>query len=76
MQKKILVIVFTVLTISLFGQTKDEKLSELLSAYNKLNEFNGTALITQNGKTLLDKGYGFKNAETKEANIPNTMLAQ
>ena len=74
MQKKILLIIFTVLTISLFGQTKDEKLSELLSAYNKLNEFNGTALITQNGKMLLDKGYGFKNVGIKEANIPNTIF--
>jgi CubicO group peptidase (beta-lactamase class C family) len=74
MQKKILSIVFTFLTISLFGQTKEEKLSELLNAYNKLNEFNGTSLITQNGKILLDKGYGFKNVETKEINIPNTIF--
>lgn len=74
MQKKILFIVFTVLTISVFGQTKQEKLSELLNAYNKLNEFNGTALITQNGITLLDKGYGFKNVETKELNSPSTIF--
>jgi CubicO group peptidase (beta-lactamase class C family) len=74
MQKIILVIVFTVLTISLFGQTKEEKLSELLEAYNKLNEFNGSALITQNGKTLLDKGYGFKNVATEETNSPNTIF--
>ncbi|SDG58566.1 serine hydrolase [Chitinophaga filiformis] len=37
------------------------KLDTLLSTYNRLYKFNGTALIAQHGRILLHKGYGIRN---------------
>jgi hypothetical protein len=36
------------------------KLDEYLIAANKVNKFNGNALIAQNGEILLQKSYGYK----------------
>jgi CubicO group peptidase (beta-lactamase class C family) len=44
---------------------KEQKMDELVTAYVKNNSFNGTVLVAQNGKILLEKGYGLKNAENK-----------
>lgn len=74
MQKKTLLLAFTIFTIVVYGQTKEEKITQLLNAYSKLNQFNGTALVTQQGKILLDMGYGFKNVESKDENIPATIF--
>ncbi len=56
------------------AQTKEEKLNELLTAYSKINEFNGTALVAQKGTVLLNKGYGYKNAAADEPNTGNTIF--
>lgn len=74
MQKNISLLVFTFFSIFAFGQTKEENISQLLNAYHTLGQFNGTALVTQHGKTLIHKGYGFKNVESKAANIPATIF--
>jgi CubicO group peptidase (beta-lactamase class C family) len=58
----------------LSAQTKEKKLDELLTAYTKINEFNGTALVAQKGTVLLNKGYGYKNAATDESNTENTIF--
>ena len=44
------------------------KLNELITAYAKLNRFNGTVLVAKQGTVLLQKGYGVKNAEDKLIN--------
>ncbi|HEX8277943.1 MAG TPA: serine hydrolase, partial [Segetibacter sp.] len=36
--------------------------------------FNGSVLITKGGDILINKGYGFKNFETKTTNDPNTIF--
>lgn len=41
--------------------TTTAKLDTLLSTYNRLYKFNGTALIAQHGRILLHKGYGIRN---------------
>jgi CubicO group peptidase (beta-lactamase class C family) len=56
------------------AQTKEQKLSELLTAYTNLNEFNGAVLVTQKGTVLLNKGYGYKNAASGEPNTENTIF--
>lgn len=64
----------TVLFFTSFGQDKAEKLDELLRAYNNQSRFNGSVLIIKDGKTLLDKGYGFSNVEENIPNKTNTIF--
>ncbi|MBD2751780.1 serine hydrolase [Spirosoma validum] len=45
-----------------------EKLDEYLQAVANLHRFNGTALIAQKGKILIQKGYGWRNEAAKIAN--------
>jgi CubicO group peptidase (beta-lactamase class C family) len=58
----------------LLAQTKEKKLDELLTAYTKINEFNGTVLVAQKGTVIINKGYGYKNAATEEPNTENTIF--
>ena len=51
-----------------------QKLDEYLRAANKINKFNGNALIAQNGKILLQKSYGYKNFADKVFNDSNTIF--
>lgn len=53
--------------------TKNE-IDELLTAYQNLNIFNGTALVYNNDKPILIKGYGYKNFETKTLDDGNTIF--
>lgn len=55
-------------------ETKKNKIDELLAAYQKLNIFNGTALVYRNGKPILLKGYGYKNFEAKTFDDSNTIF--
>ena len=58
---------------SLMAQTTSLKLDELMSAYAQNREFNGTVLVAQHGKILLEKGYGFQNIEKKLNNTKATL---
>jgi CubicO group peptidase (beta-lactamase class C family) len=50
-------------------QSKASQIDELISTYNKYGQFNGAALVAENNKVILKKGYGLANMEW---NIPNT----
>ena len=58
-------------TISVFAflmvacQSNDSRLDTLMSTYARLNKFNGTVLVAQNGRVLIEKGYGYRNADNK-----------
>lgn len=51
-----------------------QKLNEYLLTANKVNKFNGNALITQRGRILLQKSYGYKNYTTRVLNDSNTIF--
>jgi CubicO group peptidase (beta-lactamase class C family) len=68
MKKWIASLLFISFAFVSFAQTKEQKLDELLSAYNKLYAFSGTAFVAANGQTLLEKGYGYSNMESKTMN--------
>jgi CubicO group peptidase (beta-lactamase class C family) len=51
-----------------------QKLDEYLLAANKLNRFNGNALIVEKGKVLLQKSYGYKNVAAHALNDSNTIF--
>src|SRR5437016_6308289 len=51
------------------AQDKASKIDQLISLYNKYGQFNGSALVADNGKVIYQKGVGLANMEW---NIPNT----
>ncbi len=51
-----------------FAQDAGDRIDTLISAYAKMSRFNGSALVAKNGTTLLNKGYGYRNAEEKVSN--------
>ena len=73
-------IIFIILLSANFFTTKaqydsiTQKLDEYLIAANKVNKFNGNALIAQNGKILLQKSYSYKNFAAHVLNDSNTIF--
>lgn len=63
--------IFAVTAALIFGQEPDRaaKLDQVLGAYEQNRGFMGSALVAQQGKILLEKGYGMANLEL---NVPNT----
>ncbi|OLD28004.1 MAG: serine hydrolase [Acidobacteria bacterium 13_1_40CM_3_55_6] len=52
-----------------FAQDKAGKIDQMLSLFNQYGQFNGAALVADNGKVIYKKGFGLANMEW---NIPNT----
>jgi len=56
------------------GDSLSQKLDEYLISANKINKFNGNALIAQHGKILLEKAYGKKDFSKSVLNDTNTIF--
>ena len=54
---------------AVLAQDKAAKIQEVLSLAHKYRQFNGTALVAENGKVIYKQGFGLANMEW---NIPNT----
>jgi len=66
---KLIAVCFLVLSsLNISAQDKAKQIEELLNKYNQYGLFNGSALVSENGKVILQKGYGSANMEW---NIPN-----
>ena len=74
MRKQWSFLVCSFLALSAWGQTVEQKMDELLSAYARQNKFNGAALVAQKGKVIYQKGFGFKDAEQKLPNDANAIF--
>lgn len=55
-----------------FAQTKVEQIEELLSTYKEYGKFNGSVLVSEQGKVIYKKGFGMANMEWDIPNQPNT----
>lgn len=55
-----------------FGQTKIDQLDELLNQYHNYGKFNGSVLVSEQGKVIYKKGFGLANMEWDIPNKPNT----
>lgn len=55
-----------------FGQTKIDQLDELLNQYHEYGKFNGSVLVSEQGKVIYKKGFGQANMEWDIPNKPNT----
>lgn len=56
------------------SKTLTKKLDDYIFSVVKAQRFNGTVLIAQKGKILLQKSYGWKNYETKTPNDTNCIF--
>ena len=66
-------ILFLVLISNMsFAQTKVEQIEELLSTYEEYGKFNGSVLVSDQGKVIYKKGFGMANMEWDIPNQPNT----
>jgi CubicO group peptidase (beta-lactamase class C family) len=54
------------------AQDKVRALDALLTSYQDAGVFNGAALVSENGKVIFKKGYGFADFEWKIPNTPDT----
>lgn len=65
------VIIFSVLASN--GQNLNTKIDALIEKAVKLNRFNGTVLVSKNGKIVYEKAYGYQDVEKNVLNTPNTI---
>ena len=64
------ILAFFILTTTLsFGQSKKDKLDEIMKTYHNFNMFDGSVLVAENGKVIYKSAFGLAN---REWNIPNT----
>jgi CubicO group peptidase (beta-lactamase class C family) len=59
-------------TAGIFAQNKAQQIEQLLAKYNEYGQFNGSALVAENGKVILKKGFGLANIEWNIPNQPDT----
>ena len=64
----LVILIFTAAANVAFAQDKAAKIDELLKRYSEFGQFNGTALVAENGRVIYKKGFGYANFEWK---IPN-----
>src|SRR4029450_375324 len=57
---------------SALAQDKATKIDQMLSLYHKYGQFNGSALVADNGKVIYKKGVGLANMEWQIPNAPDT----
>ncbi|PCI94921.1 MAG: serine hydrolase [Flavobacteriales bacterium] len=73
MKKKLLITIISVFTSNIvFGQEKVEQLDKLMGLYNEYGQFNGSVLVSENGKVIYKKGFGMANMEWDIPNEANT----
>ncbi len=63
--------------VPLFAVAEDRssQLDRLMQQYHDLEQFNGAALVIDNGSQVLRKGYGFANMDWQIENTPETRFA-
>ena len=64
--------VLLITTSTIFAQTKNEKIDALLNDYYKKGMFNGSVIVSENGKPIYKNGFGYANFEWYIKNDPNT----
>ncbi len=71
-KNKIFILFLVLISNMSFAQTKVEQIEELLSTYEEYGKFNGSVLVSDQGKVIYKKGFGMANMEWDIPNQPNT----
>jgi len=75
MRRQLRTIVLFLLTgLSVKAQSNREKIDGLLNAYVAIHQFNGSALIIQDGKKVYEKSLGYQNAAIKSHITSNSVF--
>jgi CubicO group peptidase (beta-lactamase class C family) len=74
MKKIIIFFVLVCFVFPTYAQSFEQKIEELLTAYASQNKLNGAVLVVQKGKIIYEKGFGYRNAETKVPNDVNSIF--
>jgi len=69
MKRILLLIPVLCIVLQSFAQDAGSKIDSLVSAYAKMQQFNGSVLVARDGKLLINKGYGYLNVADR---VPNT----
>jgi CubicO group peptidase (beta-lactamase class C family) len=72
LRTNVLVLLVLLIVNLSFGQSKQEDITKLIDTYVEYEKFNGSVLVTENGKVVYKKGFGFANMEWDIPNAPNT----
>ena len=67
LKKLTLVLLVTAQSVIACGQSLEDKLDEYMSANARMGKFNGSVLVAKDGKILLQKGYGWRDASKRVA---------
>jgi CubicO group peptidase (beta-lactamase class C family) len=66
------VLLLVVTAMAVHAQDKAAQIDALLTRYQANGQFNGTALVAENGKVIYKKGFGLANMEWQIPNTPDT----
>ncbi|MDB5091432.1 MAG: hypothetical protein JWR09_5426 [Mucilaginibacter sp.] len=72
--KKIFTIILLAVMMQNMHAQDTSKVNELITAYKKLDKFNGTVLVAAYGRIIFEKGYGYCNAAKGTRNNPQTIF--
>lgn len=70
--KQILVALLILISQSTVLAQKNAVIDDLLSSYEKINQFSGSVLVAEKGKVIFEKSYGYRNAVKQEKNTNNS----
>jgi len=73
MMKYFLLILFLTFTGTTIYSQKNKPIDELLTTYEKANQFSGSVLVAEKGKIIFEKSYGYRNAAKKEKNTNSSL---
>lgn len=71
--KNKIILFLIIVAFQVNAQKYNSKIDSLINKAVNLNRFNGTVLVSKNGKIVFEKGYGYQNAEKQISNTTNTV---
>ncbi|AUP81208.1 serine hydrolase [Flavivirga eckloniae] len=71
-RKGLLIVAIVLVCHMSFAQTKVEQIDKLINTYVEYGKFNGSVLVSDQGKVIYKKGFGMANMEWDIPNQPNT----
>ena len=72
--KTIFHILILITSAQLRSQDDSQNIDSLVTAYANIYRYNGTICVYQQGKTILEKGYGYQDIANRLPNTPNTIF--
>ncbi|MCK8495244.1 beta-lactamase family protein [Spirosoma sp. RP8] len=69
-----LIVFFLLATLSLQAQISQPRIDSILQAYSAIHQFNGSALVIQQDKTVYEKSLGYQDAASKRLLTQNSIF--